>query len=312
MAGGFCFLPTLSGYDAGMRPALVFDRISKRFGKACALDDVSFALEPGEILGMVGPNGAGKTTAMQIAAGLLVPSSGAGTLMGRNFGDAAARRFLGFVPDAPVFFAGNAFDALRFAAQLSETKPTRKEMQRVLERVGLTEWKRDARRFSRGMQQRLALAQAMVHGPRVFILDEPASALDPQGVLDVRTLLQELRATGAAVVLSSHQLSEVALVSDRIAFLHEGRLLRYGRLDELLGSTQEVEIELRNFVPGSDFTGQWGLASLSRGWRIPSSETRHFLEAAWAQGAELVSVTPMRRDLTKLFLQWASGEGQRP
>ena len=298
-----------------MPPALVFDRISKHFGSAHALDDVSFTLEPGEILGLVGPNGAGKTTAMQIAAGFLLPSSGTGTLMGRSFADAAARRFLGFVPDAPVFFAGNAFDALRFAAQLNDTTLTREEMQRVLERVGLTEWKRDVRRFSRGMQQRLALAQALVHAPRVLILDEPASALDPQGVRDMRTLLKELRAAGAAIVLSSHQLSEVALVSDRIAFLYEGRLLRYGRLDELLGSTEEVEIELRNFVPGSDFPGsafigQWGLASPSGAWRVPSTETRHFLETAWAQGAELVSVTPMRGDLTELFLQWTSSKGQ--
>jgi ABC-2 type transport system ATP-binding protein len=302
-----------------MPPALVFDRISKHFGRARALDDVSFAVEAGEILGLVGPNGAGKTTAMQIAAGFLLPSSGKGTLMGRSFGDAAARRFLGFVPDAPVFFGGDAFEALRFAAQLSDATPTREEMQRVLERVGLTEWKRDVRRFSRGMQQRMALAQALVHGPRMLILDEPASALDPQGVRDVRTLLKELRAAGAAILLSSHQLGEVALVSDRIAFLHEGRLLRYGRLDELLDSTEQVEIALRNFVPGSDFTGQWGLASPSGAWRIPSSETRHFLEAAWARGAELVSVTPMRGDLTDLFLQWtnskrqwSSGAGQRP
>src|SRR3984885_1086756 len=102
-----------------MPPALVFDRVSKYFGEARALDDVSFVVEPGEIVGLVGPNGAGKTTAMQIAVGFLLASSGNGSLMGSRFGDAEARRSLGFVPDAPVFFAGNAFDALRFAAQLN-------------------------------------------------------------------------------------------------------------------------------------------------------------------------------------------------
>src|SRR6202000_1097014 len=101
-----------------MSPALVFEHISKHYGKMRALEDVSLAVEPGEILGLVGPNGAGETTAMQIATGFLLASSGSGSLMGRRFGDAAARRQLGFVPDAPVFFAGNAFDALRFAAQL--------------------------------------------------------------------------------------------------------------------------------------------------------------------------------------------------
>ena len=106
-----------------MPPALVFDHISKSFGSARALQDVSFLLEPGEILGLVGPNGAGKTTAMQIATGFLLPSSGKGILMGQSFGHAAARQHLGFVPDAPVFFEGNAFDALRFAAQLSDVTP---------------------------------------------------------------------------------------------------------------------------------------------------------------------------------------------
>jgi ABC-2 type transport system ATP-binding protein len=292
-------------------PALVFDHVSKRFGKAQALEDVSFAIEPGEIVGLVGANGAGKTTAMQIAVGFLLPSFGGGSLMGHRFGDAKARRLLGFVPDAPVFFAGNAFDALRFAAQLTGMKPTRDAMERVLTRVGLTEWKRDVRRFSRGMQQRLAMAQALIHAPRMLILDEPASALDPQGVLDVRTLLRELRAEGAAILLSSHQLGEVALVSDRIAFLHEGRLLRYGRLDELVGSAEQVEIMLRGFTPDAGFQGHWGVANGSGAWRIPSDETRHFLEDAWTRGAELISVTPVRGDLTSLFLEWSSGERRR-
>jgi ABC-2 type transport system ATP-binding protein len=292
-------------------PALVLDHVSKRFGKAQALEEVSFDVEPGEIVGLVGANGAGKTTAMQIAVGFLLPSSGSGSLMGHRFADAKARRLLGFVPDAPVFFAGNAFDALRFAAQLTGIKPTRDAMERVLTRVGLTEWKRDVRRFSRGMQQRLALAQALIHAPRMLILDEPASALDPQGVLDVRTLLRELRAEGAAILLSSHQLGEVALVSDRIAFLHEGQLLRYGRLDELVGSAEQVEIVLRGCTPDAGFRGRWGVANGLGAWRIALGETRHFLEDAWARGAELISVTPVRGDLTSLFLEWSSGERSR-
>jgi ABC-2 type transport system ATP-binding protein len=291
-----------------MPPALIFDRISKFFGEARALEDVSFAVESGEILGLVGPNGAGKTTAMQVATGFLIPSSGGGSLMGLPFRDARARRLLGFVPDAPVFFAGNALSALRFAAALNDQSPSREAMERVLTRVGLTEWKRDVRRFSRGMQQRLGLAQALVHAPRVLILDEPASALDPQGVLEVRTLLQELRAAGAAILLSSHQLNEVAMVSDRIAFLHEGRLLRYARLDELLASTGEMEIVLRKFSPNTEFEAQWGAATGPGMWRVPPGEAQHFLEMAWARGAELVSATPMRGDLTALFLQWTKTE----
>jgi ABC-2 type transport system ATP-binding protein len=288
-----------------MDPALVFDHVSKQFGTARALVDVSFSLQPGEILGLVGPNGAGKTTAMQIATGFLLPSSGKGWLMGRSFRDAKARRQLGFMPDAPVFYGGDVFDTLRFAARLNDVQPTRDQMERVLRRVGLTEWRRDVRRFSRGMQQRLGMAQAMIHHPRVFILDEPASALDPLGVIEIRTLLMELRGEGAAILLSSHQLNEVALVSDRIAFLHEGRLLRYGRLDELLGTADQVEVTLRGFRAKQGFASAWGGSAAGDVWRVPVSETRRFLEAAWAEGAELVSVVPVRRDLTELFLQWS-------
>jgi ABC-2 type transport system ATP-binding protein len=291
-----------------MSPALVFDRVSKHYGTTRALEDVSFAVEPGEILGLVGPNGAGKTTAMQIATGFLLASSGIGSLMGRRFGDAAARRQLGFVPDAPVFFSGNALDAMRFAAQLSDAAMTRDAIERVLARVGLREMQRDVRRFSRGMQQRLALALALVHRPKVLILDEPASALDPEGVLEVRQLLKELRAEGAAILLSSHQLSEVALVSDRIAFLHEGRLLRYGRLNDLLATTEQMEIVLASFTTDSEFLREWGEESAPGVWRISAAETRRFLEAAWARGAALVSVTPVRGDLTEMFLEWTRGE----
>jgi ABC-2 type transport system ATP-binding protein len=143
---------------------------------------------------------------------------------------------------------------------------------------------------------------------RWCILDEPASALDPEGVLQVRQLLKELRAEGAAILLSSHQLSEVAIVSDRIAFLHEGQLLRYGRLNELLASSEQMEIVLASFAPDAEFLTNWGAESAPGVWRIPSTETRRFLEEAWARGATLISVTLLRRDLTELFLEWTHSE----
>ncbi|HEX4582912.1 MAG TPA: hypothetical protein VH139_12695, partial [Acidobacteriaceae bacterium] len=126
--------------------------------------------------------------------------------------------------------------------------------------------------------------------------------------LDVRTLLQELRAAGAAILLSSHQLGEVATMSDRIAFLHEGRLLRYGRLDELLEATGEMEIVLRNFSPDAAFEARWGAASGPLTWRVKADEVQRFLESVWSRGAELVSVTPVRGDLTTLFLEWTKAE----
>jgi ABC-2 type transport system ATP-binding protein len=152
----------------------------------------------------------------------------------------------------------------------------------------------------------------MIQRPRVFILDEPASALDPLGVLEIRMLLKELRAEGAAILLSSHQLSEVTLVSDRIAFLHEGRLLRYGSLDALLGAADQAEVTLRGFTPAPELASAWDSSAAGEVWRVPVSETRGLIEAAWAKGAELVSVVPVRQDLTELFLEWTRNDAPQP
>ena len=148
-----------------------------------------------------------------------------------------------------------------------------------------------------------ALAAALIHRPKVLILDEPSSALDPQGVLDVRRLLKELRADGTAILLSSHQLNEIALVSDRIAFLHEGRLLRFGRLDELLGSKGESDVVLQQFMPSAAFRNRWHESNELSTWRVPATQLQSFLEAAWAEGAELVSVTRAQGDLTTAFIE---------
>lgn len=294
-----------------MQPALVFDGISKHFGSAVALEDLSFTLQAGEVIGLLGPNGAGKTTAMQIAVGFLRPNTGSGMLLGHRFGDARARQQLGFVPDAPVFFGGNAIAALRLAARLSGAEPSQPEMERVLDRVGLAERQRDVRRFSRGMQQRLAMAAALIHGPPVLILDEPAAALDPQGIVEIRTLLQELRAEGVAILLSSHQLSEVALISDRLLVLRKGRLVGSGSLAELLGNSDEVEVVLRDVHADPAFLGTWGVGD-GGVWRVTEDRLRPLIEAAWRCRGTLVSVTPRRRDLTELFLSLTSEPATAP
>jgi ABC-2 type transport system ATP-binding protein len=130
-------------------------------------------------------------------------------------------------------------------------------------------------------------------------------------VLDIRKLLHELRREGAAILLSSHQLNEVAMVSDRIAFLHEGRLLRFGRLDELLGSAGESDVMLRGFTPSASFRQRWSETNSPGAWRVPSGELRSFLEAAWAEGAELVSAAPAKSDLTAAFLEWSRADLNR-
>jgi ABC-2 type transport system ATP-binding protein len=325
-------------------PRLVLDHVSKRFGQLLALDAISLTLQPGEILGFVGPNGAGKTTAIRILLGLLRATGGRGSLLGRPLGDAGARARVGYVPDTPVFFPGNAIEQVSFAARLNGVRPTRARIQQTLERVGVHEWRRDVRAFSRGMQQRVALAQAIVHQPavpiqmpiQVLILDEPAAALDPVGVVEVRTLLRELRAQGTSILFSSHQLTEVEEISDRIAFLRDGRLLRCGTLAELgasadatskqAGSGPRVRVVLRNVPADSPLLQRFAPyqaayrapagseAGGERAWLVPAAEQRALIEAGWSAGAELVWVEPEAPSLAELYLEWSkepdSGRGE--
>ncbi len=300
-----------------IQPPLVLNRISKRFGTLLALDSVSLTLGPGEIIGFVGPNGAGKTTAIHILLGLLRATGGQGSLLGRPLGDATARAQVGYVPDAPVFFPGNAIETVGFAARLSGARPTRAQMEEVLRRVSVHEWRRDVRTFSRGMQQRLALALALIHQPRVLILDEPAAALDPVGVVEVRALLRELRAQGVSILFSSHQLAEVEEISDRIAFLQDGRLLRYGTLAELLGDEGWMRVVMRGAqlrLPPA--FGEYQVAATEADtivWELPRDLHRACIEAGWSAGAELVRAEPRTRTLGELYLKWsrqAAGEDE--
>ncbi len=288
-------------------------------GGVTALDGLTLELRRGEVLGLLGPNGAGKTTAMELALGFLRASAGRGWLLGKPFGDAAARARVGYAPDAPVFFAGSAVEALAFAARLNGVRPDRRRLESVLEMVGLRDGRRgagrgaqDVRKFSRGMQQRLGLAQALVGDPEVLILDEPASALDPLGVAEVRELLRRLRAEGKSILFSSHQLTEVEQVCDRVAFLHAGRLLHCGPLRELLEVPGRVEVVVRGLPAGLPVRARLGESELEANagltrWVLPAGQEQRVIEEAWAAGAELVSVRPAGRSLPEVFAGWMAG-----
>jgi ABC-2 type transport system ATP-binding protein len=292
---------------------LIFEETTKRYGQQVALSQLTLKVQPGEILGFLGPNGAGKTTAIHLAMGFLRPTAGGGTILGHPFGNTGVRAKIGFLPDAPSFFTGSAGKAVELAGKLNNVRNPRlrERALELLERLNLSSTEKDARKFSRGMQQRLGLAQAMVSDPELLILDEPTSALDPPGVLEVRELLRAARNEGKSIFFSSHQLSEVEQICDRIAFLDKGRLLRQGLLATFLEDGGRVEIVLRGLLPRTERLLpylQYASGSTGDGMRflIPRQLQREFIEKAWAAGGELLSVAPLRRTLEELFVAWSN------
>ena len=299
-----------------MAAPLAFQGISKHFGAKVALDQLSLTVERGEILGFLGPNGAGKTTAIYLALGFLRPTTGGGTILGKQFGDTASRAGVGFLPDAPTSFAATAPGTVELAGRLNNMRNPRlrDRANALLARLNLSSAGKDARRFSRGMQQRLGLAQALVNDPELLILDEPTSALDPPGVLEVRELLRATRDEGKSIFFSSHQLSEVEHICDRIAFLDRGRMLRHGPLASFLEDSGQSEIAIRGLSASAEVVQRYQpyLRPSTDGalhFVLPLKLQRELIERTWATGGELVSVSPLRRTLEDLFVAW-SEEGR--
>ena len=299
-----------------MQTALLFDGLTKRFGSKLALDSLTLRVQLGEIFGFLGPNGAGKTTALQLAMGFLRATAGYGELLGRPLSSSrAARAEVGYVPDAPVFFPGTAMEAVLLAVRLNAPDRSPKDTdlkaraQKLLLHFDLPADKGDARKFSRGQQQRLALVQALVTRPRLLVLDEPTSSLDPPGIILLREALEQARRDGAAVFFSSHQLQEVEQLCDHAAFLHRGRLLRTGSMADLLEEGATVRITLRRLAGEHPFVrdaramlvAQSSRAHPDLVFAMPVSEQRAFLEQAWIAGAELVRVERVHRTLEELF-----------
>ncbi len=227
--------------------AIRTEGLGKRFGRTLALQDLSIEVARGEIFALLGPNGAGKTTAVRLLLGLTAPSAGQGWVLGRPVGSREARRRTGYMPELfrhppwlrgrEVLFAHAALAGIardRRAAAVDGALATVDLERRADEAVAT---------YSKGMQQRLALAVALLGAPDLVVLDEPTSALDPVGRRDVREVIRALRARGTAVLLNSHLLSEVEAVCDRVAVLRGGRVIAQGTLEELCGRPQ-VHIRL--------------------------------------------------------------------
>lgn len=215
-----------------------------------AVDGVTFQLEPGQAFGLLGPNGAGKSTVVKMIAGLLRPDGGAISLFGSDPGNPDARKDLGFSPEDPDFpkflRATEVLDYFASLLGLDETERKRR-IPETLQFAGLDKERRQIRQFSKGMKQRLGIAQAILGRPKLLILDEPTADLDPLGRRDVRALIERLKESGVAVLLNSHLLSEVELVCDTVAIMAKGRVLKEGTMGEVVpegSNLEDVFVEL--------------------------------------------------------------------
>jgi len=315
--------PTAVGNDAALHaaahlvaglppaPAVWCSGLRKRYGSRPAVDDVSLEVGRGEVVGLLGPNGAGKTTVIKMLLGLVHPDAGEVMLLGRPAADPAARARVGYLPELFRYQPWlSAAEVLTLHVRLSGVGVPAREQRDCLSLVGLAERAGDrVGGFSKGMQQRLGLAVALVARPELVILDEPTSALDPLGRADVRDIVLELKSRDVAVLLNSHLIGEVERVCDRVVILDRGRVAAEGTLLELLGQ-REVRLQLTDLSPAAEArlaatgdveqAGDWFTVAL------PAADDRtavpDLVRDLVALGARVYAVEPARISLEDRLL----------
>ena len=295
--------------------------LRKAYGSKIALRDLSLVVQPGEVFGFLGPNGAGKTTTIKILLGLARPTAGQAWLFGQPAGDPRVRRRVGYLPENFRFHDWlTGEQLLEFHARLAglSRAERRARIPEVLALVGLAGRGGDrVRAYSKGMTQRIGLAQALVHQPDLVLLDEPTSALDPVGRREVRDLIRGLRERGITVFLNSHLLSEVEMVCDRVAIVDHGHVVCTGRLTDLVGSTPELRVTL-------DRVDAALLALVERHARVLEVRERTvrlgvcdvevgavIAEAVVHAGYRLYGLVPTQQSLEEVFLRLVTDTGDR-
>jgi ABC-2 type transport system ATP-binding protein len=275
-----------------------------------ALKPLELTVEPGEAFGFLGPNGAGKTTTLKLLMGIIFPTAGTARILGKHYLDPEVKSKLGFLPEQPYFYDYlSAPELLDYYAGLSgmAAGERRQRIGAVLERVGLAEaGSKQLRKFSKGMLQRVGIAQAIIHGPEVVFLDEPMSGLDPLGRHEVRELIQALKDEGKTIFFSTHILSDAEALCDRVGVIHKGELRGVGVVNDLrstIAGKSEVIWEGAHALPAvsallneSHVTGQ-----TVRG-TVESGQLDRLLEKLRLERARLVSVTPLHGTLEDYFL----------
>ncbi|HEY0323735.1 MAG TPA: ABC transporter ATP-binding protein [Pyrinomonadaceae bacterium] len=289
-----------------------------------ALDGLSLTVESGEIFGFLGANGAGKTTTMKLLMRLIYPTEGRARIMGRDISDVHMHARIGYLTENPYFYDYlTAREFLDYCAELFgyDRRERKRRTEELLERVHLERksWDKQLRKFSKGMLQRVGIAQAIVNDPEIVFLDEPMSGLDPIGRREVRDLIASLRASGTTVFLCSHILSDIEVLCDRVAILKRGRLVEQGRLEDLRGKAgDEQRIEITVAGADAETIGQYlkaahgaSVTTTASGARIEVADEKDVDEAIIAlrrAGGRLVSVQPVQQSLEELFMREAGNE----
>ncbi len=305
-----------------METVLHFDQVSKTFRSSIAgrhlytLGPVSFEVSRGEIFGYLGPNGAGKTTSIKLAMGLLRPSGGRITCFGQPSASLEARGRMGFLPEHPYFYQHlTAVELLELCGDMHgmDRRRVRFKTDELLRVTGLLEARATRiSKFSKGMLQRIGLAQALINDPDIVILDEPLSGLDPVGRRELRDLIRHLKAEGKTIFFSSHILQDVEMICDRVAILSNGHILEVARVADMLSesvSSVEIVIEglpnarLRNLGLGNVETR----ANLEVVTLAPRMGVNEAVTRIVASGGRVVAVTPLRQTLEDYFMNRIAG-----
>ncbi|MEO5859305.1 MAG: ABC transporter ATP-binding protein [Pyrinomonadaceae bacterium] len=283
--------------------------------KVRAVDGITLSVRGGQIFGFLGGNGAGKTTTIKMLMSLLYPTSGSAKILGQDISDFTMHRRIGYCPENPYFYDYlTPRELLAYFGELFEVDKgkTKDRAEDLLEKVGLEERdrSRQLRKFSKGMLQRVGLAQSLINDPEIVFLDEPMSGLDPIGRREVRELIASLRDQGKTVFMSTHILSDVEALCDEVAILRKGKLAASGTLDELLaagGGNQVFEVTLRGIGAEKLSDVFAGAELVSRGHGVTvrvenESKIDAILAEARKHGGKLVSVQPLKQSLEELFV----------
>lgn len=282
---------------------------SKALGNVHVVNELDLIVEEGEIFGFLGPNGAGKTTTIKMLLGIIYPTSGEGYVLGREIGDMAVHEVISYLPERPYYYEHmTGMELLQFYASLFGIKDKEK-LQRLIERVNLAgDASKTISQYSKGMQQRIGLAQSLLNDPKLLFLDEPTGGLDPIAHTEIRDLILNFRDEGRTVFISSHELSEVERICDRVAIINKGVIAKQGRLDDLLrgGRIEVVADNVPETLADQVRHGE-NVVSYQHGRLIvdaPEEEdVNAILDSIRTSNGQIVSVIPRRKRLEDLFVE---------